>query len=825
MKTSKGLIDKHREFTNKAKKQMVKNLISVGLFREDAELQSNKYFGSDLLKPSSINSLRIAKDISTMKTHLFILGEMLGISVEEKDIKNSYFYSREVYFHFGRLHLKQTIETTYTTQQDLTKVYERLTIQAMNEKKLKESRLMEAKVFISQLYTELRKNINFPWKIESDIIEKEIYATINSFIDASLQNEEKLISINDLEKVEEVLERLSTQYEDLYLEHTNDATLDVDQITDKVDLTPLNTLYYLPGEQSTLNKISWKHVIKAYMIEKLLLMREYKRKISNALNYFCYIKEILKQDITKDKDIIPLLELVYINLDEVRLKKSNGTYIFLESALIELKDTMQRLVNCGSYYIAQYENKFRFLKNKAMIDRGLVMLDLLKEETKFVYLKVEVVKKLMYVYEHSNDCKNVGKIIHEFIERRPRLLLTSQYFKDSYKMECECLKNYVELLNKLIKNQIKIEIDINSSINRTKDMTYKLKNYYKPKESQEIIAQKQISKEQVILFDPYKGRTGETYNKKLEDIVDIKPKYEKDLYEEHKDILRNEKADKELKNLQEFIAFNEGFPITSTIIPYNHKQNIGTLYTSLAEIIKVLVAIRQVTNTISDQYQTELRTLIEKEIVIEAMKVSEELSIEVFDSPEILIDSVKELAKEFNCKNLYEIDPMLLNRLSVSKLNELNFDKSHIGKMEVKVSDWPTQLELMCNLLELIRLREQLLSCYKETNVLTKIYTHQKEFVFNDSLLFMSEAVLSNKPIRSIYVEAAICRECQLNYAIKEFDPELQNLLCFHNSKCIQLAVIFISIHIDIYFWFRTNKSCITLPINANTVTSNSYSW
>eukprot|EP00826_Nyctotherus_ovalis_P026091 TRINITY_DN20362_c0_g1_i1.p2 TRINITY_DN20362_c0_g1~~TRINITY_DN20362_c0_g1_i1.p2 ORF type:complete len:113 (+),score=21.60 TRINITY_DN20362_c0_g1_i1:15-353(+) len=55
---------------------------------------------------------KISKDASTLKVLVMRLGDVIGIRRKElKGDENG--YCKEVFFHFGRIHIKQIVETTY----------------------------------------------------------------------------------------------------------------------------------------------------------------------------------------------------------------------------------------------------------------------------------------------------------------------------------------------------------------------------------------------------------------------------------------------------------------------------------------------------------------------------------------------------------------------------------------------------------------------------------------------------------------------------------------------------------------------------------------
>ena len=851
---------------------MVIDLMNAGIFREEAEIQTKNYFSfKDEVNPDTKIYLgkyqrppMIAKDISTIKTYLFDLGDIIGISCKDKDTDNGYVFCREVYFHFGRLHIKQSIESVdyvgNASGSSLSRIYARLAIQAANERSLlnKENRFADIKIFPSRLIPPIN-NSNTMWRVVPDKDEEEIYATIETAIDnkidTMLQNEQKYLDINDLEKIEEVLERLSTQYVEQQLKHNEKVRLIEDPSMNKADLRPLDFLYNSPREEQP-NRISWKHVTKAYLIERILIMREYQRKISYAFNYFTSIKLKLTQDAInigtkQNTSNMQSLRMVYIAKDEIRLIDTNEQYVFLEESLTEYKKAITRLLLCGTYYISQYERQLSSLytNTKHVIDRGLVLFDLLEEECKFQYVKIEVIKKLLYLYEHTIDyvqVQAVGQLIFDFIEKRPRLQLVSEYFQGGYQMECLCLKKYAEFLDKFIVYQIREELKIDESCNNVKVKKDSLQNNDIELQQTSKMLLNNNEHEGVMkkaeLSDPYIGRRGEPYTKKLEDILELEPMREEDLFLSHQKLLQQENKDKELKDLYTFISHNEGQSITlhqPYLLYENHQDtslpnySTGKVYSSLGEVVRGILAVRYVTRAMIEDYQPESGFAIaalEQEVITQAMKKHEEVidfaiappsvierevkSIEIgsiADSAEVLIHTVKELAAALNNENDCDIDPVFLARLPLSTLNNLNisrFSKNDIPgnpkKVKISQRDWPSLLTFLCNIAEFIKLREHLLSSLYETNELTNIYNAQKEFTSNNSLLFINEPVLSSKEIRSPYVDPIICNECNLRFPIREFDPNLQHLLCFHSSKCIKLIVSLI-LYIGIHIRFRGN--------------------
>jgi len=217
---------------------------------------------------------------------------------------------------------------------------------------------------------------------------------------------------------------------------------------------------------------------------------------------------------------------------------------------------------------------------------------------------------------------------------------------------------------------------------------------------------------------------------------------------------------------------------------------------------------------------------LEKGIIVEGMKEYETLLgfkvslLHPFEN-EIKSMEVQSIADspELNTDNPYDVDPSILTRFPPSYLKGLNFYNSS-KKLQSLKSHCPPLITFLCNVLEFIKLREHLLLSVYETGKLTGIFTGQQGLVSNNSFLTLNEPILSKKLSQNPYTSNTVCNQCNLNLPVKEFDPELQHLLCFHSPKCIKLIVSTLR-NIGLYFRFGRNKSCATLSDYANANTSN----
>jgi hypothetical protein len=66
----------------------------------------------------------------------------------------------------------------------------------------------------------------------------------------------------------------------------------------------------------------------------------------------------------------------------------------------------------------------------------------------------------MECYEHVTDPleqQKLMQVVTDIMARRPRLNLSANYFRDSYKAEYSCLDKQFELIRLLVDMQIKLE--------------------------------------------------------------------------------------------------------------------------------------------------------------------------------------------------------------------------------------------------------------------------------------------------------------------------------------------------------------------------------
>lgn len=679
----------------------------------------------------------IAKEISYLKIMMQKHGSGLGISSNGKDINQDrgHAFCRELRGQSGRIFIKQTLESTYERYESAADDtnYEVLTKQA--EGHIPKCRITETQAFRSKLCTNSSWIDRKIWDPELDEKEEEIWITIDSAVDKKidkmLEVESHWLEITDFAQLEASIEQASIQYSDLYLS--------ADQSTKGATTNDTNSFYAIEALRDTENKLeivdpkddqiknNWQHLIKAFLLERVLLMKEYKRKLEYAQNYFCYIKRRLAHDMieitTKNTSWIPnteikianpqsrhyargaaiknksstvqllqrppslfhegsepplisktsnsfvgencekheaqfILRVLKIDNDEVRLVDSQGIHVFLETALKETNENLKELLNAGTYYIRKFEDRENLFKKgkKCSLDRGQILLDLLKCESEFQFSKLELIEELAKIYEQTTnleDIQRVGQVISNLIKKRPRLHLSADYFLGSFKVEAKCMQKYKELISKLIDFQISEE------------------NKYKNKEY----------------------------------------KIGKELFMAHYKIFSNGVInDEEIEGLYDYSCLYEG-------------KNY--LMGSLAKITNVYTEIQKTKNTMDFQFQAESGFAIS--------------SLE------------------------HEIVAAALGDLNVSlKISES--DLEDIMSYYWKISNDSTfKVHSWCNIIELAKIHEQLIESICQANLLEKVYKKQRELISLENNFFLEN---------SIFDKTHIAIEQKL--AVKEFDPSMK---------------------------------------------------
>ena len=684
----------------------------------------------------------IAKEISFLKIMMQKYGTGLGISSSGKDINldRGHAFCRELRGQAGRIFTKQTLESNYERYESAADEsnYEALT--KLAEEHIPECRITETHAYRSKLCKDSSWTERQIWDPEIDEKEEEIWITINSTVDKKidklLEVESNWLKISDFAQLEASIEEASIQYSDQYLS--------ANQSTKGATINNTNSFYAIESLRDTENKMeivepkddqiknNWQHVIKAFLLERVLLMKECKRKLEFTQNYFCYIKRRLAHDMieiaTKNTSWIPNKEIKIANPqsrhyargaqiknksstvqllqrppplyhegsepplitktnysfigdscekheaqfifrvlkianDEIRLIDSQGIHVFMENALEDSNAKLNELLNVGTYYIRKFEDKEYLFKKgkKSLLDRGQVLLDLLKNECAYQYYKFELIEEWMKIYEQTinlDGIQRVGQVICDLIKKRPRMHLGADYFLGSYKVETKCMQKYKDLLSKLINSQIAEE------------------NKYQHKEY----------------------------------------KIEKELFLIHHKVFSYEAInDADAESLYEFSCLHEG-----------KNYFLG----SLAQIANIILEIQKVKDTFDFQFQAESGFAI--------------CAIE----HEIITSALEELNNPLELK----LEDYLSYFWKISNDPEYN-------------------IKSMCNIIESARIHEQIMDLIIEANQLEIVYFKQRELISLEKNIFLESSILEGISIN------------EHNLAVQEFDPTMKLSVTIYKNK------------------------------------------
>ena len=220
------------------------------------------------------------------------------------------------------------------------------------------------------------------------------------------------------------------------------------------------------------------HNLKSVYTLKLLKSREIKFKIIQILNVFKCYERSLNNDLieiqnvkintfdkikpSKKDDIVENIE------NEFYVKDAKDEYIVYDATFEEYAKLEDWLLHLGTFYIEKHELILDHNSNQyPPIDREFLMAELLEEEYKFLFSKLQIVTKLMRIYNgiiFSETCVKLAEIIVRVMRMRPRINLTNSYFTQSYWAHCEAIKSQSIFLttfsNRFFKKNLKLNIPV-----------------------------------------------------------------------------------------------------------------------------------------------------------------------------------------------------------------------------------------------------------------------------------------------------------------------------------------------------------------------------
>ncbi|CAD8186962.1 unnamed protein product [Paramecium pentaurelia] len=150
-------------------------------------------------------------------------------------------------------------------------------------------------------------------------------------------------------------------------------------------------------------------------------------------------------------------EIFYSNeeLPDVFINQKITNPIY-DSTIDEFKKIMKRIIQQISLYINKYEKISSIKSINPIVDRFQCTLDCLEQEAIYQFQKLKLVQTYMKIFDNTVDQYHASEIIEtifEIIQAVPLLDLESFYFKDSYILNQDLLKNQREFMEILINKQ------------------------------------------------------------------------------------------------------------------------------------------------------------------------------------------------------------------------------------------------------------------------------------------------------------------------------------------------------------------------------------
>ena len=139
-----------------------------------------------------------------------------------------------------------------------------------------------------------------------------------------------------------------------------------------------------------------------------------------------------------------------------------GEYIIYSQVENDVKELLFELLLLGSFYIDKYEVWSEDQgENFPVIDRDLLVNELLEEEVKFQEIKSKIINDYLEIYRHSiehGQQLQIAQKISDLIALRPRLCLQASYFTQSYWAHVHALEQHSTLLKAFLSQYVELDI-------------------------------------------------------------------------------------------------------------------------------------------------------------------------------------------------------------------------------------------------------------------------------------------------------------------------------------------------------------------------------
>ena len=301
--------------------------------------------------------------------------------------------------------------------------------------------------------------------------------------DSLLRSSFELLEVQDLPTINRIIEEFSMNYCERASKKgvlRTDLGLSNEDIKKRYFSSLLvdNASSGVPSGEEQINLLLI--TIKGLFTLKFLKSRGYRQNLFDIFNYYRSTERKLRLDITglhkatesvftqSTQSANPLLESldgeitqylpdkmpeIYGREDSTEFLEGNiyiidetGEYIIYSQVEEDVKTIVKELLLLGSFYIDKFEVWSEDQgENYPVIDRDLLVNELLELEVKFQETKVELVADYLEIYKHSvkpSQQLQISQKIMDLIALRPRLYLQGSYFAQSYWAHTQALEQH-----------------------------------------------------------------------------------------------------------------------------------------------------------------------------------------------------------------------------------------------------------------------------------------------------------------------------------------------------------------------------------------------
>ena len=158
-----------------------------------------------------------------------------------------------------------------------------------------------------------------------------------------------------------------------------------------------------------------------------------------------------------------------------------GIYVLFDASISDLSEMEEQILMICSYYINQAEPVLD--KNPSKLHSSVDRLRILEEAIEFEQIyqehKLTLVESYMECFDHTSDLLEQQRLVQVIVDemaRRPRLNLKATHFRDSYRVEIDCIKQKYSLVRAIIDILKEAEYKENNSTRELLEKTYRVLN-------------------------------------------------------------------------------------------------------------------------------------------------------------------------------------------------------------------------------------------------------------------------------------------------------------------------------------------------------------